>query len=408
MNRAGFDPGLRTGGADPDDDRWRSDWATDEWDEVAEVTAVEPLRGQNRILKWTVWAALAVVTVVVLAVGYGGWQYLDVIDAGDGPKEPVEFTVADDDTLASVADRLQTAGLVVDAEAFVEYVADHGGLELSPGYYQLLTNAHMGDVQAGLRRSPADTYRRITFPEGFTLEQIAARLAAEQPSLSAAAFLEAAESAVIPDAYERPAGVTSAEGLLFPDTYQVSNADNEAQVVERMIGLMERVAITQEDLIEGAAPLARTPYEVLIVASIIEKEAKLDADRPKIARVIYNRLFLGMPLQVDATVYYGQDRSIPFPELRQIDTPYNTYLHTGLPPTPIANPGRASIQAALHPSPSPPPPSDEACRTLPDPTSGCMYLYYVLANEQGGHVFATTGEQHQANVDAAAAAGLLD
>ena len=172
-----------------------------------------------------------------------------------------------------------------------------------------------------------------------------------------------------------------------------------------MVTLMERVA-SQESLDTKAAILGRSPYEILIVASMIEKEAKLDEDRPKIARVIYNRLFIDMPLQIDATLYYGKDPATPFPVLREIDTPYNTYMHKGLPPTPIANPGRASIQAALNPAPNPSP-GDPICQVLPDPTQGCIYVYYVLANEQGGHAFAVTAEQHQANVDAAAAAGLL-
>src|SRR5690606_10992307 len=117
--------------------------------------------------------------------------------------------------------------------------------------------AHMGDVLAGLRTPPAEATQRITFPEGFTLGQIAARLAEEQPTLSAEAFLAATETAVIPDVYGRPPEITSAEGLLFPDTYQVSNADNEAQVVERMVGLMERVAVNQEDIVAGAARIGR-------------------------------------------------------------------------------------------------------------------------------------------------------
>ncbi len=95
------------------------------------------------------------------------------------------------------------------------------------------------------------------------------------------------------------------------------------------------------------------PYQVLIVASLVEREAKVPEDRAKIARVIYNRLFLDMPLQIDASLYYQQDGERPFSELKELDTPYNTYLHTGLPPTPIANPGRASIQAALHPAAEP-------------------------------------------------------
>jgi UPF0755 protein len=408
MKSTEFDPGLRTGGADPDDDRWHSDWATDAWDEVGEAFAVEPLPGQSRVVKWAVWAALAVVVVLVLVVGYVGWWYVQQADSGSGPSQVVQFTVTERDSVDSVAARLVAAGLVKDADVFTWYVEQQGGLELIAGFYELRTNAHMGDVLAGLRTPPAETTQRITFPEGFTLEQIAARLAEEQPTLSADEFLAATETAVIPDVYGRPPGVTSAEGLLFPDTYQVSNADNEAQVVERMVGLMERVAVNQEDIVAGAARIGRTPYEILIIASMIEREAKLPEDRPKIARVIYNRLsvFINMPLQIDATLYYGHDRDTPFPELRAIDSPYNTYMYQGLPPTPIANPGRASIQAALNPAPNPPP-GDPICQALPDPTQGCLYLYYVLATPEGGHAFAATLEQHEANIAAARAAGLL-
>jgi UPF0755 protein len=195
------------------------------------------------------------------------------------------------------------------------------------------------------------------------------------------------------------------EGLLFPDTYRVSNADNEAQVVLTMAGLMERVA-EQEDLVARAAEIGLSPYEILIIASMIEKEAKLDVDRPRIARVIYNRLFIGMNLQIDATLYYQGDRDTPFPVLRQTPGPYNTYLHPGLPPTPIANPGRASIEAALDPAPNPPS-GDPICQALEDPTQDCLYLYYVLANDEGGHAFAATIEQHEANISAAREAGVI-
>ena len=155
----------------------------------------------------------------------------------------------------------------------------------------------------------------------------------------------------------------------------------------------------------------------MIIASLIDREAKIPADRDKISRVIHNRLFLSalnpdnpIPLQIDASVYYGRDEEgvdpeLAFSELRQIDTPYNTYLRTGLPPTPIANPGRASIRAALNPAPNPAP-GDPICRVLDKP-SECLYLFYVLGDEDGGHVFAATPGQHAANVEAALAAGLL-
>jgi UPF0755 protein len=380
------------------------DWEVDAWDEVGEVPAVEPLPRQSRIAKWTVWGALAMVIVLVLVAGWVGWWFLERVKPDGELGDPQPFTVLDTDTLATVATRLEAQGFVADGEVFTWYVGQNGGLDLVPGYYQLRTGDHVGNVLARLRTSPDETFAKITFPEGFTVEQMAERLAEKQPRLTAAAFMAAAGDPTVASIL-RPAGTASLEGLLFPDTYQVSNADNEAQVVERMVSLMERVA-EQEDLVTRAAELGRTPYEILVIASMIEKEAKLDEDRPKIARVIYNRLFIDMPLQVDAAVYYGQDRTRPFPELRQIDTPYNVYLHTGLPPTPIANPGRSSIQAALNPAPNPSS-GDPICQVLADPTQGCIYLYYVLANAEGGHAFAVTAEQHQANVEAAAAAGLL-
>lgn len=389
---------------EPDLDRRRSDWTVDEWDEVGEVPVVEPLPRQSRIVKWAIWSALAVAMVLVLIAGYVGWWYLGQVRPDGELGEPVPFTVLESDTIGTLAARLEAQGFIVDESVFAWYVERKGGLELTPGFYQLRRNDHVGNVLARLRTPPDQTYQRVTFPEGFTIEQMAERLAETSPRLGAQAFTDAATTGEIPSRF-RPPGETSLEGLLFPDTYQVSNADNEGQVVERMVGIMERVA-EQEELEAGAAALGLTPYEVLTIASMIEKEARLDEDRPKIARVIYNRLYLGMLLQIDATLYYQGDRSVPFSELRQIDTPYNTYLHQGLPPTPIANPGRASIRAALNPAPNPPP-GDPICRVLEDPTQNCIYLYYVLADEEGGHAFAVTAEQHQANVDAASAAGLL-
>jgi len=169
--------------------------------------------------------------------------------------------------------------------------------------------------------------------------------------------------------------------------------------------LMERVAI-QEELELRSSALGLSPYEALIVASMVEREAKVDGDRALIARVIYNRLELGMNLEIDATLYYGSSTDTPFALLKSRDFPYNTYRYGGLPPTPIANPGRASIRAALNPAPDPSS-GNELCEVLDDPTVGCNYLYYVLADDDGSHAFAVTFDQHQANVESARAKGLL-
>ena len=261
----------------------------------------------------------------------------------------------------------------------------------------------MGNIAGALRRSPNATFTSVTFPEGFTVAQMARRLATRVPRLDAQQFISATADGEVVSPY-LPAGIRSLEGLLFPDTYQVSNAESERQVIVRMVRLTERVG-RQEGMDD---PLKRgnlTPYQVLIVASLIEREARFEADRPKIARVILNRLELGMPLQIDASLYYGADADTPFSALKERDTPYNTYLRMGLPPTPIANPGRASIRAALNPAVDPAP-GDPICRSLPEPTN-CRYLYYVLSDRLGNHVFAASLDQHEANVARARAEGVL-
>lgn len=379
-------------------------WVPDGWDDVAVAAVVEPLRAQRRPLALVVWLVLVLALAAVLAVGAVGWWYLGKVRPVGEPGEVRPFTVTATDTLETLAERLEAEGLVVDAEVFEWYVDRQGGVDLVPGFYRLPVADHMGNVLARLRTPPGQTYERITFPEGFTVVQMGERLADSSPRFDADRFVAATGSAQVVSLL-RPVGISSMEGLLFPDTYRVSNADNEVQVVVAMAGLMERVA-EQEDLVARSAELGLTPYEALIVASMIEKEAKLDEDRPRIARVILNRLELGMNLQIDATLFYGADTSSSFPELRATPGPYNTYLEPGLPPTPIANPGRASIRAALDPAPDPPP-GDPICRDLPDPTRDCRYLFYVLADADGGHAFAATLEQHEANIRAARAAGVL-
>jgi len=409
-----LDPLLPEAEVDPDS-RPAIDWETDPWDNADRTGTVERLRRQTRVAKWTVYTLMCLTIVMVMIAGAVGWWYVQKLNPEGEPGPVQSFTVAEDETLETLADRLEADGLISDANVFEQYVDRNGGLEITPGYYEIRPNDHMGNVLGRLRTPPGQTYRQVTFPEGFTLAQMGRRLDTEIDRMSADDFLEAAQDPSITSLW-KPPGVTSLEGLLFPDTYQVSNAESEGQVIDRMVGLMERVG-NQEDIVTKSAALGRTPYEILIIASMIEKEAKVPEDRAKISRVIHNRLFVTASnpddpfrLQIDAAVLYGRnqlgiDPDTPFSELRTIPSDWNTYIIPGLPATPIANPGRASIQAALNPAPNPPP-GDPICRDLPKPAE-CFYFFYVLADEDGTHAFAATGEQHQANVAAAAAAGLL-
>ena len=240
------------------------------------------------------------------------------------------------------------------------------------------------------------------------MAQMAQRLGEEVKSVNESDFLlktgdTSAEISAVRSVYQ-PESVTTLEGLLFPDTYLINGDQTATQVAQQMLKLMERVG-RQEGLDDSMNAVGLSPYEVLTIASIIEREAKVPEDRAKISRVIYNRLSLGMPLEIDATLFYKQNTDLPFLELKAMDSPYNTYLYTGLPPTPISNPGRAAINAALNPAPNPSS-GDPICREITD-GSPCLYLYYVLSDKDGHHVFAASLAQHQINVQAAIVAGVL-
>jgi UPF0755 protein len=212
----------------------------------------------------------------------------------------------------------------------------------------------------------APTVVRVLVPEGETRLQIAAR--AHAAGLTGSYLLAAKRSpALDPAHYGAPAGTPNLEGFLFPATYELYGGAPAAQLVrEQLAAFSERFGQSQ---IDSAKALRLTPYQLLIVASIVEREAQLTADRPKVAAVIYNRLRLNMFLGVDATIRYAlHDYASPLTAAQlALSSPYNTRTHHGLPPTPISNPGMAAIEAAAHPAHVP-------------------YLYYVDAPDGCGEL----------------------
>jgi len=367
----------------------------------------------NRRFSRTVVNRLALLTVSVLAlvaVIYGAYQfwYLRQVNPSGDPSAAEIFTITETDDLLTISKRLEQEGFIVNDSVFRSYVSSKGGLEVAAGFYTVQPLDHVGNILRILRTPPNETLTKITFPEGFTLAQMAQRLGEEVKSVNESDFLlktgdTLAEISAVRSVYQ-PESITTLEGLLFPDTYLINGDQTATQVAQQMLKLMERVG-RQEGLDDSMNTVGLTPYEVLTIASIIEREAKVPEDRAKISRVIYNRLSLGMPLEIDATLFYKQNTDLPFLELKAIDSPYNSYLYTGLPPTPISNPGRAAINAALNPAPNPSS-GDPICREITD-GSPCLYLYYVLSDKDGHHVFAATLAQHQINVQAAIVAGVL-
>lgn len=382
-------------------------WQHDPWDDpdVTDALVVERTRRQHRSIKYIVYFAGIIVVAALIVVGCVGMWYLRQVNPAGDPGAVEVFKVLPTDTVETVSARLQERGLITNARVFRYYVDHNGGLVLTPGDYELRPRDHIGNLMRVLRTPPSLTYTKVTFPEGFTLEKMSERLSAKLPRTDPLAFMTAVTDGSIKSPVPgQPEGLASLEGLLFPDTYQISADETPSHIAQRMVDLMDLV-VRQEDVVNKAYPEQLSAYQVLIIASMIEREAKVDEDRPKIARVILNRLALGMPLQIDATLLYGQPPGSSPSALSLIDTPYNTYMHTGLPPTPIANPGRASIQAVVNPAPDPSQ-GDPICVALPDPTD-CHYLFYVVADEEGRHVFAATAEQHDINVQHARDLGLL-
>ena len=165
-----LDPLLPEAQVDPDS-RPAVDWVTDPWDATDQTGAVERLRTDRRVVKWMVWTSMAVAIVAILVAGGVGWWYLGKINPEGAPGDVQSFTVNEEDDLESIAQRLADDGLISDPGIFEWYVEREGGLDLTPGYYELRPNDHMGNVLGRLRTPPGQTYTKVTFPEGFTLER---------------------------------------------------------------------------------------------------------------------------------------------------------------------------------------------------------------------------------------------
>jgi UPF0755 protein len=245
---------------------------------------------------------------------------------------------------------------------------------------------HTGTYRFTRGERPIDILRRlvegdvlkilVTIPEGFTARQIAGALA-RRAGLDSTAFMDAAFD---PDLLaRRQIEIPSIEGYLFPDSYRIPWGSREEAVVDMMLARLDEVF--DPSLRRRAASIDMSPHEVLTLASIIEAEARLAEERATISAVYHNRMKRGMKLEADPTVAYamGEYKGRLLYKDLEIDSPYNTYLHHGLPPGPICNPGEGSIAAALY----------------PDSTSKALYF---VAQGDGSHIFSLTLREHLAAV----------
>jgi UPF0755 protein len=322
---------------------------------------------------------LIVLFLMLAAAAAGAWFYSGVDRTFKGYDAVEQFVeIPQGSGSAAIAKRLADAGVVRDVNNFrLALWLTGDARRLQAGEYRFDRPMSAREVADKIARG--DVYvRPITFPEGLTVRQMAA-LYESKGFGPARDFLSAAKHgalirAVDPDAKDL-------EGYLFPDTYKLPRHATAEQLVARMVaGFMK--ALTPE-LIDQAEARGLTIRRLVTLASIVEKETGTAGERPRVAAVYTNRLRIGMGLQCDPTVIYALERAGRYDgnltrEDLQFDSPYNTYRYAGLPPGPIAAPGRASLQAAAAPADVP-------------------YLYFVSKND-GSHAFATTLDEHNRNV----------
>ena len=349
--------------------------------DVLEPSAREKLRAALGRLGWKKWAAIAAVFAVLLGAGlFLAFGTTHVIERSDrDAKENIYMVVKPGTTASEIADHLTRLGVIDSRLRFWWLMKIQGDAQkFKTGTYAFAP--HM-DEQAVLDKliSGDTTVVRFTIPEGFGIKEIAKRLADEGLVDEQEFLAEAKDFAPYDYMKKRPNERYAAEGYLFPDTYEI-HSEVTPEAIMKMMAEDFDTRLTPA-LRQQAAAKNLSIHDLITLASLVEKEARYDEDRPIIAQVFFKRLQMGMPLQSDTTLQYlmagpKEDVSI---EDTKIDSPYNTYQHAGLPPGPIASPGMKSILAVLNPA-------------------STDYLYFV-ADRQGHNHYSQTYDEHLAIVE---------
>ena len=276
--------------------------------------------------------------------GYAVWYALTPLEA---PRYPAEFQVAPRSGLRSVARQIEASGISLGRIQFELLARGLGkSREIKAGSYELTAAVNPLQLLDKLTRGDV-TQGEVTLIEGWTFRQFRTAMASNPDLRGDSRTLQDAEIL-------KRLGATTEhpEGLFFPDTYLFSKGSSDLDVLGRAYRYMQKKLAAEWEARDPKTPFS-TPYEALIMASIVEKETGSAAERDMIAGVLINRLRIGMRLQADPTVIYGMGTAFDG-NLRKrdllADGPYNTYVRAGLPPTPIAMPGLASLRAALHPA----------------------------------------------------------
>ncbi|HEV2469041.1 MAG TPA: endolytic transglycosylase MltG [Candidatus Sulfotelmatobacter sp.] len=323
--------------------------------------------------------------ILIVAAAAGGW-FAWAITTPVAPSRQTSVMLHPGYSTRRIATELKNAGVIRSREAFILWHYYHHGRSLKAGEYLFDKPSNIIDIQKRLRRG--DVYfHTVVVPEGFTMFDIARAI--EAAGLGPADdFLKVAQNDTALVADIDPQAHTL-EGYLFPDTYQFTRTMTMQEMAGAMVKQFRQVAL-QIGLISNMVGIAGdppgsnlSPHEVVTMASIVEKETAVPAERPEVASVYYNRLDKHIALDADPSIIYAELLSGSYQgALHHADmsfaSSYNTYRHAGLPPGPIANPGRSSLEAAMHPAQTD--------------------FYYFVADAEGHHRFARTIEEHNKNV----------
>ncbi len=326
-------------------------------------------RGRRR--RWPV-VLLALVAVVAVVALVGFLHVNSEINPSGKPGRTVMVVVPAGASTSRAADVLAKDGVIHGSTVFDWYLKLKGVGAVASGTYQMATNEPYSTALYILQQGPLPVTYQLVVPEGFTVHQIAAAVGhIKGAGISDKAFLQAALGGQVRSPYE-PAGSNDLEGLLFPATYPIQQGETADELVQYMVATFDTHAAAL-GLSAAAQRLGYSPYKVVTVASIVEREVKFEADRGGVASVIYNRLVRGIPIGAESTLLYGLGEP-KGPVVITTPNPYNTLVNKGLPPTPISNPGIPSLEAAMHP---------------PKTT----YLYWVEINPDGATSFASNEAQ---------------
>lgn len=348
-------------------------------------------RQDGRVNLRVALVAVAAFLVLAVAVISGIIAHSTAKSQVDNPGATISVTIPDGATTTDIGQILEDAGVVANRSQFTDAVkrAD-AATSMKSGNYDLVAGSDIDGIVQQLVSGPNSTADKVTVAEGLTVAKTADAVQ-DALGIPASDFVDQAKASnyVADYPFLQVAQDDSLEGFLFPKTYDCANKDKSADTVIRAMLDQYQAEVASIDMSQAKQALqdkygvAMSDYDILKLASIIEKEALNDDDRYKIASVMYNRMKAGMYLQSDATMSYVTGGDVTAQDLKT-DSPYNTYLHQGLTPTPICTPSLKSIDAALHPA-------DTA------------YYYFWITDSE--HVFSETYDQHQQAIDKARATG---